>query len=107
MCLAILFGFAAILPAFALAAAPRDGSLVAVVTWPWAGQPAAMRVIVDADARIVSQGRYSWLTIVRDQEARPELARRLYDAGAMAVLSAEFVSACVDVSKVFWSRTNE
>jgi hypothetical protein len=107
MCLAIFFGIAAILPAFALAAAPREGSLVAVVTVPWAGEAAALRVVVDADARIVSRGRYSWLTIVRDQEGRPELTRRLYDAGAMAVLSAEFVSACLDASKVFWSRTNE
>lgn len=95
--LALLFGVAAMIPAFALAAAPRGDSRVAVVAWPWAPDASALKLIAAAGSRMVAEGPYSWLAIAQDQEPGPGLVDRLYEAGAMMVLNADFVNACVRI----------
>lgn len=104
---AICFGIVAMLPAFVLAAAPRSGSPVAVVVWPWAGADEAINVVAGADARLVSGSGYQWLVIARDQDGAPGIVDRLYGAGAALVLNARFVSACLTVPNYLLSAAND
>ena len=92
MWLSLAIGVIAATCSVALAVQPRDGQQVVVLTWPWAGNGAAMRVIAAADAKIIASGRTDWIAVAED--ARPNLVRRLYGAGAAFVADAAFAKAC-------------
>jgi hypothetical protein len=92
---AILFiAFAAfcLLAPVALALAPRDGAPVAVIAAPWSRASAAA-ILATADGRLLEAAANRLVAIGIDEA--PGFTSRLYGAGALIVLDAGAVAACL------------
>ncbi|MCK5931050.1 MAG: hypothetical protein KAG89_02675 [Fulvimarina manganoxydans] len=76
----------------AVAATPRGDRLL-VVTNPFAGDAAAVRVAAVAGTPIVSSGRTSFLAVVADDGTGA--VSRLFAAGAWLVLDGSFATSCL------------
>ncbi len=76
----------------AVATAPRAQSPVLLVGPPWQGEAGAMRILANADARILARGRFDGTLLVAGD--RPDVVRRLYAAGALLVLNGNSFAGC-------------
>jgi hypothetical protein len=75
-------------------AAPT-GNFVVVLTSPFYSPERTMNVISAADGRLVSKGRYDWITIAYSDE--PGFATRLMNAGALAVMNNILRTGCLKI----------
>lgn len=98
---ALIFGVFAICGTTVLAVLPRTGEHVAVIVWPDDRRgDRIMNIVAGADARLVSRGGFGWVAIASEQSPRPgrPLAERLYAAGALLVMNADIVTACLGIA---------
>lgn len=89
---------AGLLPtAFALAP-KQDGGPVAVIVAPWQANGDAMRIVAAADGTLVMATRGGDIAIAQSKSA--DFIDRLYQAGALLVIDAAVVSACMRITAV-------
>lgn len=93
---AVCFGATAVVGASVLAGVPRHDRPVAVFAPPWSNGALALEIIARADSAMFASGRYPWVAVAYDN--RPQLAQRLYAAGAVLVADAEFAAACTGLT---------
>lgn len=96
MWLSALFGAVLILSSFTLVLAPKAGSKVAVINYPWAQNSRAIFTIAQADANIAALGKVEWIAIAADEKSN--LINRLYQAGAFLVIDAALLISCGVIS---------
>jgi hypothetical protein len=94
--IAVLFAlFAGTVPA-ALALAPKAGP-VAVVVAPWATAGEAARIVAAVNGTIVGTARGGDVAIA--QFDTTDFVTQLYQAGALLVLDAGAVAACITIDR--------
>ncbi|MCZ8375173.1 MAG: hypothetical protein O9342_07355 [Beijerinckiaceae bacterium] len=88
--------FASALIAVALplgvASMPRAATPLLLIGPPWRGEAEAMQILAAADARLLAKGRFDGTLLVAPDG--PDLARRLYAAGAFLVLNGDLYTGC-------------
>jgi hypothetical protein len=95
--IAVLFAlFAGTMPT-ALALAPKAAGPVAVVVAPWAADGEAARIVAAADGTIIGTTRGGHVAI--GQFAGADAITQLYRAGALLVLDAAAVAACLTIER--------
>lgn len=92
MWLSALFGITLILSSFVITLAPKAGQKVAVINFPWAQDSQAIFTIAKADANIAAVGKVGWIAIAASE--KPDLVKRLYQAGAFFVIDAALIISC-------------
>jgi hypothetical protein len=101
--IAALFAlFAGTVPT-ALALAPKAESPVAVVVAPWAAAGEAARIVATANGTILGATRSGHVAI--GQFGAADVVTRLYQAGALLVLDAAPVAACLTIERDKLSAT--
>jgi hypothetical protein len=91
--IATLFALGAGLVPTALALTPRADSPVAVVAEPWAAADDAARAVASADGTILATARDGQIVIARFESG--DFVTRLYRSGALFVIDAALVAACL------------
>ena len=76
-----------------LQAQPRTGNDVAAVFPPWTTAEAALAEVAEADGLVVRRGILASILVVHGE--RPDLVRRLYAAGAWAVIDPVALGGCL------------
>ena len=87
---------AAVLGAMAFPSSNR----VVVFVSPWSSNDAVLNVINKANGEIVNTAKKDWIAIGQSKETG--FIFRLYQSGALLVLSADFATACLP--KEFFER---
>jgi hypothetical protein len=101
--IAILFAlFAGTVPA-ALALAPRAASPVAVVVAPWAAAGEASRIVAAVNGTLVGATHGGTIAIAQFDSA--DFVAQLYHSGALLVLDAAAVTACLSIDRKHSART--
>jgi len=90
---ALLLAIAGAMPIAWLQARPHDLREVAVIFAPWTTPDAVLARVRAADGLIVRAGAFSGIVVVHGDS--PELASRLYRAGAWAVLDPIAFGGCL------------
>src|SRR5690349_21534194 len=94
---AALFALLAGTAPAALALAPKTAGPVAVVVAPWAESGEAVRIVAAANGTRIGASRGGAVAIARSADADADFVTRLYRAGALLVLAAEAVAACLRI----------
>jgi len=81
----------------ALALAPKAAGPVAIIVAPWAAAGEAARIVAAVNGTIVGSARGGDVAIARFDSA--DFEARLYQAGALLVLDAGFVAACLTIER--------
>ena len=84
---------ASVLAMAALQAQPRDGTQVAAVFSPWAGDDMAIARVAQAGGLVVRRGVIDAIVVV--QSDAPGLTGRLYAAGAWLVIDPTTLGGCL------------
>lgn len=71
---------------------PRGPFLTAIVS-PFASEIATIRLVVDSDAQIISQGRFGWSVNLYSEQ--PDFARNLISSGASFVIRNYAPATCM------------
>jgi hypothetical protein len=79
----------------ALALAPKTAGPVAVVVAPWAESGEAIRIVAAVNGTITGASHGGAVAIARSADA--DFVTRLYRAGALLVLDAQAVAACLKI----------
>ncbi len=82
----------------AIALAPKAARPVAIVAAPWAAAGEAARIVAAADGSMLAATGDGHVAIARS--AADDFAARLYRAGALIVLDAALVAACLPVNRI-------
>jgi TctA family transporter len=96
--IATLFALTAGLGPAAIALAPKAASPVAIVAAPWAAAGEAARIVAAADGSIMAATGDGHVAIARS--GAQDFVARLYRAGALIVLDAALVAACLPVNRI-------
>jgi hypothetical protein len=94
---AALFALFAGFTPVALALAPKATGAIAIVAAPWAADGEAARVVAAANGTIV--GATHGGNIVIAQSADADFVTQLYRSGALLVLDAAAVTACLTIKR--------
>ena len=95
--MAVLFAlFAGTVPT-ALALAPKPAGPVAVVAAPWAAAGEAARIVAAVNGTIIGTARGGDVAIA--QFDTTDFVTQLYRAGALLVLDAGAVAACIPIDR--------
>ena len=81
----------------ALALAPKTADPVAVVVAPWAESGEAVRIVAAVNGTITGASHGGAVAIARSADADADFVTRLYRAGALLVLDAAAVTACLRI----------
>jgi len=92
---ATLFALVAGTAPAALALAPKPAGPVAVVVAPWAESGEAARIVAAGNGTITGASHDGAVAIARSADA--DFVARLYRAGALLVLDAGAVAACLRI----------
>lgn len=90
---AMLIGAASVVPLAWLQARPRGFAEVAAVFPPWIGGERAFARVLAARGLVVREGARDWILVVHGDD--PGLIRRLYAAGAWAVIDPVAFGGCL------------
>ncbi len=90
---AALLSVASVMPLAWLQARPRGFAEVAVIFPPWTGREQAFARVVAAGAPVVREGARDWILVVQGED--PGVIRRLYAAGAWAVIDPVAFGGCL------------
>ena len=90
---AVLLSVASVMPLAWLQARPRGFAEVAAVFPPWTGREQAFAAIMAAGAVVVREGARDWILVVHGED--PGVIRRLYAAGAWAVIDPVAFGGCL------------
>ena len=95
--IAIVFVFCAALGPAAIALAPGNAGPVAVIAPPWAAGDAAAQLVAGSDGALVATAHSGRIAIARfDTDG---FVSRLYRAGALLVIDATAVTACLGAGR--------
>jgi hypothetical protein len=90
---AALLSVASVMPLAWLQARPRGFAEVAAIFPPWTGREQAFAAVMAAGAVVVREGARDWILVVHGED--PSVIRRLYAAGAWAVIDPVAFGGCL------------
>jgi hypothetical protein len=97
LAVSVLFALLAGATPAALALAPKAAGPVAVVVAPWATAGEAVRIVAAVNGTLVGTARGGDVAIA--QFAAADFVTQLYQSGALLVLDARAVAACLTIDR--------